>query len=81
VARRQINQSCPSGRRGDLICTTSDEPDLFSDRIHIEQIEISVRGKTIREVHFSSRLSRSRCEFRRVAAMAKRVRNFMLVNR
>jgi len=28
----------------------SDEPDLFFDRIHIEQLEISARGKTAHQM-------------------------------
>jgi hypothetical protein len=35
-----------------LIYAMSNEPDLFSDRIHIEQFEISACGKTIREIRF-----------------------------
>jgi hypothetical protein len=35
-----------------LIHAMPNEPDLLSDRIHIEQIEISARGKTIREIRF-----------------------------
>ena len=35
-----------------LIYAMSNEPDLLSDRIHIEQLEISARGNTIREIRF-----------------------------